>query len=114
MAYAMASKVRPKASDTPRKPIPKFGKAAASTALPQPPKTSPNVPRNSARALFLSGTDTSSFTCQPTAFTCQPTARADVHTRQPANGCCLADPISNSATNRVVQEQDDDRADHRH
>src|SRR5215831_15453420 len=103
----MASKLRPKASDTPRKPIPKFGKAAASTALPQPPKTSPNVPRNSARALFLSGTDTSSLTCQATA-------RADVHTPQPANGCCLADPISNSAANRVVQEQDDDRADHRH
>ena len=31
------------------------GKAAARTALPQPPKTSQNVPMNSASIRFLSG-----------------------------------------------------------
>ena len=48
MAYAMVSTVRPKASDTPSRPIPTLGNAAARTALPQPPKTSQNVPKNSA------------------------------------------------------------------
>jgi hypothetical protein len=33
-------------------PIPKSGKAAARTALPQPPRTSQKVPRNSAAILF--------------------------------------------------------------
>src|SRR5580765_8525128 len=46
-AYAPVTTVRPKASETPRNPIPSAGNAAASTALPQPPKTSQNVPRNS-------------------------------------------------------------------
>src|SRR5580765_4754876 len=46
-AYAPVTTVRPKASETPRKPIPSPGKAAASTALPHPPRTSQNVPRNS-------------------------------------------------------------------
>src|SRR5690606_1179889 len=50
-AYAPVSTVRPKASATPANPIPSSGKAAASTALPQPPRTSQNVPRNSA-AIF--------------------------------------------------------------
>src|SRR5215467_7360973 len=59
MAKAMVSSVRPKASATPRNPMPRFGNAAASTALPQPPKTNQKVPRNSAIALFLSGTGTS-------------------------------------------------------
>jgi hypothetical protein len=40
----MVSTVRPKASETPTNPIPSSGKPAASTALPQPPKTSQNVP----------------------------------------------------------------------
>ena len=44
----MVSTVRPKASDTPAKPMPSSGKAAASTAEPQPPNTSQNVPKNSA------------------------------------------------------------------
>src|SRR5208283_1015188 len=48
----MVKTVRPKARATPRKPIPVFGNVAASTALPQPPKTSQNVPKNSA-ATFL-------------------------------------------------------------
>src|SRR6476660_2407101 len=52
----MVSNVRPNASATPRNPIPIFGKAAASTALPQPPKTSQNVPMNSASALFFRDT----------------------------------------------------------
>src|SRR4051812_10494456 len=46
----MVSTVRPKAKETPRKPMPRFGKAAASTAAPQPPNTSQNVPKNSATA----------------------------------------------------------------
>src|SRR5215813_629379 len=44
----MVNTVRPNAKATPRKPIPRLGKAAASTAAPQPPKTSQNVPKNSA------------------------------------------------------------------
>src|SRR6185436_14872784 len=44
----MVSTVSPKASATPWKPMPRDGNAAASTALPQPPSTSQNVPRNSA------------------------------------------------------------------
>ena len=50
MAYAMVSTVRPNANDTPSSPIPTFGKAAARTALPQPPSTSQKVPTNSAAA----------------------------------------------------------------
>src|SRR5260370_16186358 len=45
---AIVSSVRPNASATPRNPIPVFGKPAASTALPHPPKTSQKVPINSA------------------------------------------------------------------
>jgi len=45
---AIVSSVRPNASATPRNPIPTFGKPAASTALPHPPKTNQNVPINSA------------------------------------------------------------------
>src|SRR5271156_4883910 len=52
MAKAMVSTVRPKARATPTKPIPRLGKAAARTALPQPPKTSQKVPKNSAAARF--------------------------------------------------------------
>src|SRR3954462_6345808 len=47
-AYAIVSTVRPNASETPSSPMPTFGKAAASTALPHPPSTSQNVPMNSA------------------------------------------------------------------
>src|SRR5215475_15477246 len=43
----MVSTVSPKANETPRSPIPRAGNAAASTALPQPPRTSQKVPRNS-------------------------------------------------------------------
>src|ERR1700733_294593 len=50
MAYAMVSTVRPKANETPSRPIPTLGKPAARTALPQPPKTSQNVPKSSAAA----------------------------------------------------------------
>jgi hypothetical protein len=59
MAKAMVSTVSPKAKDTPNKPIPTFGKAAANTALPQPPKTSQNVPINSAAKRFPKGMTTS-------------------------------------------------------
>ncbi len=61
MAKAMVRTVRPKAKATPTKPILKLtpgmvdGKAAASTAEPQPPKTSQKVPKNSAKARFDSG-----------------------------------------------------------
>src|ERR1700761_4842475 len=51
MAKAMVSTVRPKARATPTKPMPKAGKAAASTAEPHPPKTSQAVPMNSAASL---------------------------------------------------------------
>src|ERR1700745_1242553 len=40
--------VRPNARLTPKKPMPRAGKPAASTALPQPAKVNQNVPRNSA------------------------------------------------------------------
>ena len=43
-AYAMVSTVRPKASETPSH----WTFSLASTAVPQPPKTSQNVPKNSA------------------------------------------------------------------
>ena len=43
----MVSTVSPKASDTPARPMPTWGKAAASTALPHPPSTS--------QALFVGG-----------------------------------------------------------
>ncbi|MNE51701.1 hypothetical protein D3C76_1048980 [compost metagenome] len=52
MAKAMVSTVRPNAKDTPSKPIPTSGKAAANTALPQPPNTSQNVPTNSVAERF--------------------------------------------------------------
>jgi hypothetical protein len=54
MANAMVNTVSPKAKATPANPIPRPGKAAAKTALPQPPKTSQNVPMNSAKDLFES------------------------------------------------------------
>src|SRR6187399_985869 len=44
----MVTTVRPNASETPTRPIPTSGNFAASTALPQPPNTSQNVPNNSA------------------------------------------------------------------
>src|SRR5688572_20466925 len=44
----MVRTVSPNATDTPSSPMPTPGKAAASTALPQPPSTSQNVPMNSA------------------------------------------------------------------
>ena len=54
IANAIVRSVNPKARETPRRPIPTFWKTAASTALPQPPRTSQNVPRNSAVALLPS------------------------------------------------------------
>src|SRR5882672_2852630 len=48
----MVSTVRPNATATPCSPIPRSGKAADRTALPQPPSTSQNVPRNSAPYAF--------------------------------------------------------------
>jgi hypothetical protein len=53
MAYAIVSTVNPNAKLTPSRPMPTFGNAAARTALPHPPKTSQNVPMNSAIALLL-------------------------------------------------------------
>src|ERR1039458_4418042 len=60
IANAMVRTVRPNARATPAKPIPRPGKAAASTALPHPPKTSQKVPINSANALFDRGIKKSS------------------------------------------------------
>src|SRR3954465_2254868 len=48
----MVSTVRPKASATPKSPMPTCGKPAAITALPQPPNVSQKVPIASA-AYFL-------------------------------------------------------------
>jgi hypothetical protein len=48
MVYTIASRDRPKANETPRKPI----LSPAKTALPQLAKTSTNVPSNSAIYLF--------------------------------------------------------------
>src|SRR5215471_1787834 len=48
----MVRTVSPNARATPSNPIPTCGKAAARTALPHPPNTSQNVPRNSATARF--------------------------------------------------------------
>lgn len=50
----MVSTVRPKARLTPSSPIPTSGNAAAITALPQPPRTSQNVPKNAANMRFVS------------------------------------------------------------
>ncbi len=50
----MVTTVKPKASETPSRPIPTPGKAAAITALPQPPKVSQNVPIASAASLRVS------------------------------------------------------------
>src|SRR5262245_57106972 len=50
-AYAPVSTVKPNATLTPSRPIPRLlsgRKLAASTAEPHPPRTSQNVPRNSA------------------------------------------------------------------
>src|SRR6187455_3079081 len=55
-AYAPDTTVRPNASDTPSRPIPTLGKAAASTALPHPPRTSQKVPIDSAASLGNIGT----------------------------------------------------------
>ena len=52
-AEAIVNTERPKANETPSSPMPTCGNAAASTALPQPPKTSQSVPRNSADNLCV-------------------------------------------------------------
>ena len=51
-AYAVVSTVKPEARDTPNSPILTWGKAAASTALPQPPNTNQKVQRNAAIAFL--------------------------------------------------------------
>jgi hypothetical protein len=53
IAYAIVRTVNPKASETPSKPMPRLGNAAANTALPHPPRTSQNVPKNSALYCFI-------------------------------------------------------------
>src|SRR5579862_8702871 len=52
MAKAMVRTVSPKAKATPTYPMPRWTPAAR-TALPQPPKTSQKVPKNSAIARFV-------------------------------------------------------------
>src|SRR5688572_21323841 len=47
----MVSTLRPKASETPRRPMPTSGKPAAMTALPHPAKVSQKVPIASAEHL---------------------------------------------------------------
>src|SRR5512140_761871 len=53
MAVAIVRTFRPKASATPTHPIPSPGHAAASTALPHPPRPGQNVPKNSAAAFLI-------------------------------------------------------------
>ena len=77
MAKAIVSTVSPKASATPSSPIPTCGNAAASTALPQPPNTSQNVPRNSAAARLVSDIETPLSLSFITAASSSLTARAE-------------------------------------
>jgi hypothetical protein len=49
----MVKKDKPNARATPINPIPRSGYAAAKTALPQPPKISQKVPKNSAKNCFV-------------------------------------------------------------
>src|SRR5215472_3304824 len=87
----MVSNVRPKASATPAKPMPKLGKAPAKTALPHPPNTSQNVPKNSAPQRLPS--DMRSLlrvhwaTAGNTFRFCRPRVRASQHTTTGANAC---------------------------
>src|SRR3972149_7719550 len=53
MAKAIVSTVKPKAKETPSRPMPTFGIAAANTALPHPPRTNQKVPKNSAPYVFI-------------------------------------------------------------
>src|SRR5436305_11347224 len=53
IAYAIVTTLRPKARDTPTRPIPTCGKPAAITALPHPAKVSQNVPINSAAYFWV-------------------------------------------------------------
>src|SRR5215203_5198198 len=53
MEYAIVSTVRPKASETPNKPIPTCGNPAAMTAEPQPANVSQNVPIASATYFLI-------------------------------------------------------------
>src|ERR1700679_377069 len=55
MAKAMVTTVRPNANETPSRPIPTWGTAAARTALPHPPSTNQKVPINSAASFLVSG-----------------------------------------------------------
>src|SRR5580700_8596989 len=64
----MVKTVSPKAHATPKKPMPVLGKPAASTAAPQPPKTSQNVPMNSAAARVPKDINLSS--CKKGSFDC--------------------------------------------
>src|SRR5581483_10101199 len=52
IAYAIVRSESPNAKETPKNPMPTWGNAAASTALPQPANTSQNVPIISAKNLF--------------------------------------------------------------
>src|SRR5271168_1490025 len=69
MAKAMVRTVRPKANATPTNPTLKLtpgifdGKPAARTAVPQPPKTSQKVPKNSAAARFERGIRSPALSC---------------------------------------------------
>jgi hypothetical protein len=49
----MVRTVRPKARATPKIPIPLSGIPAAKIALPQPPTTTQNVTKNSAKSFFI-------------------------------------------------------------
>src|ERR1700733_2622199 len=82
MAKAMVTTVRPNANETPSKPIPTWGKAAARTALPHPPSTNQNVPMNSAASFLVNGMNYSClfdmlifFVCEGLGCTAGPTIK---------------------------------------
>ena len=52
IAKAMVRTVNPNASETPTNPMPSPGKAAARTALPQPPSTNQKVPEKFSHVCF--------------------------------------------------------------
>jgi hypothetical protein len=52
MAYAIVNTAKQNANNTPTRPMPTSRNVAASTALPQPPRTNQNVPMNSAASFF--------------------------------------------------------------
>src|SRR5579864_8039841 len=97
----MVSKDKPNARETPSRPIPPFGEADARTALPQPPKTSQNVPINSAADPCFK--DTHCLLCLLSSSRDASQSRLQTSSR-----------VVQRALNRVVQDQDKNGTGDRH